>query len=299
MISWPLARTVNPSLSVIVISLQEGPHLCSTVAQLESTVPADAEILVVDDGSTDGSIAFLEQPGCRARLIRAQGLGVAGARNRGAAEAAGDVLIFCDAHMTLPPRWWEPLVELLETHPDAAVAPGVTDVQQTHRQGFGLRIKAPELISEWLPLESEEPHCVPVAPGCSLAVGRSVFLAAGGFDGGMLRSQGIDNEFCLRWWLLGNECWVVPQVVVVHLFRQQMPYELRWETVLHNRLRLALVHLDGRRIAAVVDSLRTHAAFGGALALAADSDVLERRALLAATRRYDVDWFLGRFGPTW
>jgi glycosyltransferase involved in cell wall biosynthesis len=295
----PSPPPVTRSLSIVVIALQEGPHLQSTIAGLEATLPADAEILVVDDGSTDGSIAFLEEPGCRARLIRAQGLGVAGARNRGAAAASGEVLIFCDAHMTLPDAWWQPLLAVLEDHPHAAVAPGVTDTRQTHLQGFGLRIKAPELTSEWLPQQSRDPYPVPVLPGCTLAVRKAAFLAAGGCDGGMLRSQGIDHEFCLRWWLLGNECWIVPEIVVLHLFREQMPYELRWETVLHNRLRLALTHFDARRIALVVDALRTHSAFGAAVALAADSDVLQRRACLAVGRKRDVDWFVTRFGPEW
>jgi hypothetical protein len=74
---------------------------------------------------------------------------------------------------------------------------------------------------------------------------------------------------------------------------------LGWETILHNRLRLALVHFDTRRIADVVDALRDHPAFPEALALTADSDVLVRRASMAATRKHDPDWFLDRFGTEW
>ncbi len=285
-------------LAAVVISLQEGANLRLTVEQLGRTLPPGSEIIVVDDGSTDGSAGFLEQSGSPARLIRAQGLGVAGARNRGAAEAHGDVLVFVDAHMRLPEGWWKPLVEAIEDGA-AAAAPSVCDIQQTHRKGFGLRITGPELKSAWLPPGDSRPHAVPILPGCTLAIRRSVFEEAGGFDSGMIRSQGIDNEFCLRLWLLGHECRVVPQVEVVHLFRDRHPYELRWEMVLHNRLRLALVHLDRRRIACVVEALRGHGSFPRAVALAADSDALARRAAMAARRRRDADWFFRHFGPDW
>ncbi len=285
-------------LSTVVISLEEGENLRLTVEQLRRTLPAASEIIVVDDGSTDGSAGFLEREGAPAHLVRGHGLGVAQARNRGAAEARGDVLLFVDAHMELPERWWEPLAGLLGRGV-AAAAPAVRDVKQTQRKGFGLRITGPELTAEWLPVGESHPHPVPILPGCSLAIPREVFQRSGGFDSGMIRSQGIDNEFCLRLWLLGYECWVVPEVEVVHLFRDRHPYELRWETVLHNRLRLALVHFDQRRIARVVEALHAHCGFAGAVALAADSDVLTRRAAMTGRRQRDADWFFDRFGPDW
>jgi len=46
-------------ISVVVISRNEGRHLKQTFENLEDTLPDDAEILVVDDGSTDGSADFL------------------------------------------------------------------------------------------------------------------------------------------------------------------------------------------------------------------------------------------------
>lgn len=288
-----------PSLSAVVIALQEGDNLRLTVAQLRETLPPASEIIVVDDGSTDGSIDFLEGICPPARLLRAGGLGVAGGRNRGASEAHGDILLFIDAHMTLPAGWWRPLVDLLRQPGIAAAAPSVCDVRQTHRKGFGLRITGPELTSEWLGQTAATPYPVPVLPGCSLAIRREIFQSLGGFDAGMMRSQGIDNEFCLRLWLLGYECWIDPRIEVVHLFRDRHPYEIRWETVLHNRLRLALIHLDRRRIARVIETLRGHSGFPGAVALAADTDVLTQRACLAAHRRHDADWFFGRFGPQW
>jgi GT2 family glycosyltransferase len=284
-------------LSAIVIALQEGENLRLTVEQLLATLPSSSEIIVVDDGSTDGSADFLRVPGAPARLVPGNGGGVAASRNLGASHATGTVLLFIDAHMTLPGDWWKPLVDLLDGKASAA-SPGVRDVVQSHRKGFGLRITGPELTAEWLG-RTDSPCAVPVLPGCSLAIRRDVFQTVGGFDSGMIRSQGIDNEFCLRLWLLGHECWVAPEVEVVHLFRERMPYELRWEMVIHNRLRLALQHFDRPRIARAVEVLRAKAGFPGAMALIADSDVLVRRAELSGRRIQDANWFFSRFGPAW
>src|SRR6266571_1623863 len=208
----------SPQISAVVISLEEGDELRHTIEQLRETLPASSECIVVDDGSKDGSADFLELPGAPARLIRAAGLGVAGARNRGAAEARGDILLFIDAHMKLLAGWWEPLIALLDKPLAAAAAPSVCDIRQSHRKGFGLRMTGPELTSEWLSRQGTSPYLVPVLPGCCLAIRREVFHNNGGFDPGMRRSQGIDNEFCLRLWLLGYECWLAPEVEVVHLF---------------------------------------------------------------------------------
>ena len=289
----------SPQLSAVVISLEEGDELCRTVQELCKTLPESSECIVVDDGSKDGSADFLELSGVPVRLIRSAGLGVAGARNRGAAEARGDILLFVDAHMRLPQGWWKPLVSLLDGPDVAAAAPSVCDIRQPHRKGFGLRITGAALTSEWLSRQGSTPYPVPVLPGCCLAIRRNVFEASGGFDAGMRRSQGIDNEFCVRLWLLGYECWLDPEVEVVHLFRDRHPYELQWDTVIYNRLRLAFGHFDGPRIARVVEALRGHAGFAGAVALAADSDVLTRRCELAARRRHEADWYFDRFGPQW
>ncbi len=97
-------------ISVILPATNESVLLERTVEQFVTTLPAASEVIVVDNGSTDGCADFLAEARWEdVRLIRStEALGVSTARNRGLAEARGEVVVFSDAHMDVPERWWEP-----------------------------------------------------------------------------------------------------------------------------------------------------------------------------------------------
>ena len=217
-------------LSVVIISRNEGAELRRTLESLRATLPPRSEIVIVDDCSTDGSTRGLR------RVIKANGIGVARARNLGVSKTTGDLLFFADAHIRLEKRWWQPLAEVLEDRQVAAVAPAVTHLPATRRRGFGLTFTGPDLDARWLPRQGVTPFSAPILPGCSLMMRRATFDAVGGWDSGLLHRGGVDNEMSVRLWLLGYELMVAPQVVVPHLFRSASPYPVGWPQYLHNRL---------------------------------------------------------------
>jgi GT2 family glycosyltransferase len=286
------------SVSVVIISRNEGKRLEATVRSVQRTLPARGrELIVVDDGSTDDSVRFLRRQR-EVRVVRSTGVGVAKARNFGASHASGDVIVFCDAHMKLPPRWHRALIEPLESREVGAVAPGIYSVTEPTRRGFGLYLAGPELRARWKPFPGRVPARVPILPGCLLAMRRDVFDATGAFDPGMRQLGGNDNELSLRLWLLGYDLLVVPTVEAGHLFRTRIPFDATWAAVVHNRLRTAFVHFREERIERVVDALRAYQAFSSGLAMTAAGDVFARRALLHARRLRSDDWFFEAFGLT-
>jgi len=286
------------TVSVVVISRNEGAELEATVENIVRTLPRRRrELIVVDDGSTDGSTAFLRsQSGVR--LLRSNGIGVANARNLGASHATGDAIVFCDAHMRMPAGWPRALLEPLESPRVGAVAPGIYSVTEPERRGFGLYLSGPELRARWKPKPGRAPSAAPLLPGCFLAMRRDVFVSTGGFDPGMRQLGGNDNELSLRLWLLGYELLVVPAIEAGHLFRTRIPFDATWAAVVHNRLRTAFVHFRQERIERVVNALRAYEAFPSGLAMTADGDVFARRALLHAQRQRSDDWFFEAFGLT-
>ncbi len=289
-------------VSVVVIALNETTHLQNTLESLQPTLPADSEVIVVDDGSTDGCSDFLGQWLRPVRVFHTDHLGVAKARNFGASQARADVVVFADAHVTVSPGWWEPLVDVLQNPRVGAVGPAILDMNQPSSKGYGYRFRGPDLLDmHWLPLRSDcdGPYQVPQLCGCFVAMRRDVLEETGGFDAGMIGWGLNDSELSLRLWALGYELWVVPRVEVLHLFRESFPYGVAWTPVIHNALRLSMIHFGPRRLAEVVRHYCTNPEFPEALATTLARDVCARRVETTRRRVCDSEAVFEKFGVEW
>jgi GT2 family glycosyltransferase len=282
---------------VVVISHNEGDRLRRTVNGLMATLPPDGEIVVVDDVSTDGSTEFLGPAYGSVRLVTAaERLGVARARNRGAAASKGRVVVFSDAHVDVGFGWVYALQAALDQPGVGAAGPAVTAMGNPSIRGYGFTWKDAKLGVQWLGREGDGPYPVPMLPGGFLAIRRDVLQACGGFDDGLSIWGAEDAELSLRLWLLGYECYIVPEVEIAHFFRERFPYEVDWTTVLHNLLRVGVVHFGEMRLNRLVAHLVSDPAFPAAFARLADGDAWARREHLRAIRQRDDDWFFHRFG---
>jgi GT2 family glycosyltransferase len=292
-----ISNSRSPTISVVVPTLNEMQYLAATLTQLHATLPRDSEVVVVDDGSTDGSDAITKEFVPRGvRLLRTYNLGAAGARNHGARRTTGDVIVFADAHVDVPSGWYEPLIDVLHQTGVGGVAPAVASMGRPDQKGFGYCLTGPTLDTAWLGQQATHAYPVPLLSSCFMALRRDVFEQVGGFDGSMVRWGMEDTELSLRLWLMGYTLMVVPQVEVAHLFRESHPYSVDWTTVLYNSLRMVFAHFSPRRIARVIGMLKQHSNFADALALCMDSDIWTKRAQLAARRVHHDDWYFERFG---
>lgn len=289
---------MNNNISVVVISRNEGRELQRTVENFDDTLPAGGEIVIVDDGSTDGSADRVTTRRGRIRLHRVENYGVARARNYGAARARGDVVVYADAHLRLPTDWWRPMVDVLENPVVGGVAPAIVGFGQS-RPAYGLKFKDHTLEVRWRGRRPRSPAAAPIIPGCCFATRRDVIEATGGWDESQLQRGNVDNEGCVRLWLLGYDLMITPDTVVAHKFRKRSPYHVGWPEFLFNRLRLAFVHFNAERLGKVVAALRKYPGFGEALALLADSDIAQRRREIRARRVRDDNWYCDRFNMNW
>ncbi len=191
------------TLSVVVVALNESDNLKKTIDCLQPTLPESSELVVIDDGSTDGCSDFLDGRS-GVTLYRTDQIGIARARNLGAARTRGEIVVFSDAHVQVPPGWWLPLAAALQTSGIAAAGPAICDMTRPDWKGYGYRFEGPDLLEmSWMPRKKEEPYEVPQLCGCFIAFRRDVLDASGGFDAGMIGWGLNDSEFCMRLWALG------------------------------------------------------------------------------------------------
>ncbi len=157
-------------VSVVIVSRNEGEHLRSTVSSLRAGLPQGGEIVIVDDNSTDGSADRLEDDGGPpvVRVLRQrERLGVSQARNLGARQCHGDVVVFGDAHIEAPPSWVSPLLEALADPGVGVVGPVISNMDDRTLKGWGLHFSDPWL--DWRSLHRKEGP-IPTRSRCWAAV---------------------------------------------------------------------------------------------------------------------------------
>src|SRR3954471_13199867 len=88
----------SPSVSVVIPLYDKGHCVLTTLSSVASQGRTDFEVIVVDDGSTDGSAELVKTAGLPyLRLIQQKNAGVSAARNRGISAAQGKWIAFLDA----------------------------------------------------------------------------------------------------------------------------------------------------------------------------------------------------------
>jgi len=86
-----------PLVTVIMPLYNKRPYVRRAIESIQQQTFADWELVIIDDGSTDGSIAEIPMDDKRIRLLQQENAGPAVARNRGIREARGEFITFLDA----------------------------------------------------------------------------------------------------------------------------------------------------------------------------------------------------------
>ena len=182
-------------LSVVIAAYDAEPFLAAALESVLRDAPADAEVIVVDDGSRDRTGDVARRHGERVRVLRNDApTGPGAARNTGARAASGDVLAFHDADDLVLPGRFAVLQEVLDARPevDLAFANGARCDAQGHRLGPVIgprqarRLRARCDLDEMLRGGIVYPQ--------AMSIRRERFLALGGF----VAERGEDWDFALR-----------------------------------------------------------------------------------------------------
>jgi GT2 family glycosyltransferase len=214
----------QPTVSIVMVTrddLEWAPRALQ--ACLEHT-DACYELIVVDNGSTDGTREYLTDSVRGITLLaneRNHGFGVS--NNLGASHAIGRYLIFLNSDVVVQPKWLAPLLARLDEYETiAAVGPRLLNPDGSLQLAGALlsRAGATTPYGEGDCAERPEYNFSRDADYCSgacLAVRRSAFNEVGGFDPAFGLIYFEDADLCLRLWQSGLRTVYEPSSTVTHV----------------------------------------------------------------------------------
>ncbi len=213
-----------PKVSVVVCTYNGSRTIRFCLEGVELLRYPDYEVIVVDDGSTDGLANIVQE--YPVKLIQSDNKGLSHARNLGLEAATGEIIAYLDDDARPDPYWLHFLVETFRTGQFAAVGgpniapPGDADVADAvaHAPGGPIHV----LLSD-----TEAEHI----PGCNMAFLTRELRAIDGFDAAF-RIAGDDVDACWRLQARFRRLGFSPAAVVWHkrrnslraYWRQQLNY---------------------------------------------------------------------------
>jgi hypothetical protein len=251
-----------PLVSVIVVNYNGADALPRCLeALVADSDDASAEVLVVDNASSDGSDSIAEaaaEGDESVRLLRSPtNRGYAGAVNLALTEARGTFVAVLNMDVVVSPGWLDPLISFLNATPDAgAVCPLIvleSDPDRINAAGQDVHVTALG-FNRWLEEPREragaEPFRVSGLHGAAFLVRREDLEAIGGWDeSGFLYHEDVELSWLLT--LAGREIHCVPASMVSHDYHLTMfPHKLfllernRWSMLLSNTRTLTRLALS-------------------------------------------------------
>jgi glycosyltransferase involved in cell wall biosynthesis len=204
-------------ITVVVPTYNREALLARCIEALRSQSPSASgyEVVVIDDGSSDGTKRMclgVAAEWTQLRYIQQENQGPAAARNRGVHEARGEIVVFTDDDCVPPSDWLSRIHGWFERVPELS--------------GVGGLMLTPE--REWIPLSHHSDLAHPGESGYSKFIGtnnaayrRCALLDAGGFDETFRHVSVEDSELYIRLRQRGHKMVIDPTLWVYHPARPE------------------------------------------------------------------------------
>ncbi len=205
-----------PKFSIVVPTRNRRHMVARALSSALAQTSDDFEIIVVDDGSTDGTRELLESEPYRAcRVLRnEEGGGVSAARNKGVAAASGTYITFLDDDDELRSNALTALDEKCAEFPQVDFLWGARLIHEKDRAGREVASRRDDWPEAKTPICGSEflPYTLKIAANAAFTIRRRVFTTLGGFDTSFRVSEDRDLFISLA---RGGYCGVyVPTTII-------------------------------------------------------------------------------------
>jgi len=207
--AWPW-----PRISVVVCTFNGSRTIRDCLNGLSRLRYSNYEVIVVDDGSRDGTAVIAQEYGFR--VISTENRGLSAARNTGLEAATGEIVAYIDDD-TLPDPDWLSYLAVVFLNADYAGVGGPNIPFPNDGPIAGCVSNSPGGPTHVLLSDREAEHI----PGCNMAFRKSWLQAVGGFDP-QFRVAGDDVDLCWRLQARGGRLGFSPSAVVWHHYRNSV-----------------------------------------------------------------------------
>ena len=223
---------------------------------VRNTTLKDSFIVIADNGSTDGSLSYVEAAFPEIRLIRFdRNYGFTGGYNRALREVDADYYVLLNSDIEVPDGWLDPLVSFMESNPQVGVCqPKVLSLADRgsfeyagaaggYIDRYGYPFCRGRILSF---IERDEgqydtPKECFWATGACMVVRSSLYHHLGGLDDSFFAHM-EEIDFCWRAKLMGYQIWCVPQSKVYHLGGGTLPNNSPHKLYLNYRNNLLMLY---------------------------------------------------------
>ncbi|MBR6760278.1 MAG: glycosyltransferase family 2 protein [Alistipes sp.] len=241
--------------AVVILNWNGLQHLQEFLPSVMRNTPPDVRIVVADNGSTDASLAFVEQYYPDVEIVRLErNYGFAEGYNRALKEVEAEYYVLLNSDVEVTPQWIEPLVAMLdEDKKVAAVAPKLLAYHDRTRfeyagaaGGFIDFLGYPFCRGRILSTTEHDcgqydtPREVFWASGAAFCCRAELFHRLGGFDGDFFAHM-EEIDLCWRMQLAGYKVMCEPRSVVYHLGGGTLPNESPRKLYLNYRNNLSML----------------------------------------------------------
>ncbi len=256
-----------PDFSIIIVTWNALHHLKTFLPSVWQHSRLDAEIIIADNASTDGTVEWVADHFPEMRIVTLDhNYGYCGGNNRAAGHARAENLIFLNNDVEVTPGWLAPLRQMLDDNPDvAALQPKL--LSWSERNYFEYAGAAGGLLDRHAypfcrgrifdTLEADEgqydQECdISWASGAAMVIRKKPFLDSGGFDE-TFEFHMEEIDLCWRLWNRGYRTRYCPGSVVYHLGGGSLPPDSPRKLYYNYRNNLKMIwknsrsgHLPGR-----------------------------------------------------